>query len=105
MVGRMTTSTIARLSVELFVRDGVEILRDVELTIERGQSWAILGANGSGKTSLVRIPAGVEGPSRGRIEGLGERFGGVDRRVLRKRIGFVGVAFGDRFPAQGDALS
>jgi iron complex transport system ATP-binding protein len=101
----MSPPPIAHLSVELFERDGVEILRDVELTIEPGQSWAILGANGSGKTTLVRILAGVEWPSRGSIEVLGERFGGVDLRVLRKRIGFVSVAFGDRFPAQGDALS
>lgn len=101
----MTAPPIAHLSVELFVRDGIEILRDVELTIERGQSWAILGANGSGKTSLVRILAGAEWPSRGNIEVLGERFGRVDLRELRKRIGFVSVSFGERFPAHGDALS
>lgn len=101
----MPSPPIARLSVEMFERDGVEILRDVALTIERGQSWAILGANGSGKTTLVRILAGMEWPSRGSVEVLGERFGRVDLRALRKRIGFVSVAFGDRFPAQGDALS
>lgn len=101
----MTAPPIAGLSVELFERDGIEILRDVQLTIERGQSWAILGANGSGKTTLVRILAGVEWPSRGSVEVLGERFGRVDLRELRKRIGFVSASFNDRFPAHGDAVS
>lgn len=101
----MSSPSVARLSVELFERDGIEILRDVALTIERGQSWAILGANGSGKTSLVRILAGVEWPSRGSVEVLGERFGRVDLRALRKRIGFASAAFGEGFPARGDALS
>lgn len=96
---------VAHLRVESFERDGNEILRDVELTIERGQSWAILGSNGSGKTTLVNILGGVEWPSRGSVEVLGERFGRVDLRELRKRIGFTSTAFGDRFPAQGDALS
>jgi iron complex transport system ATP-binding protein len=101
----MIAPPIAGLSVELFERDGIEILRDVELTIERGQSWVILGANGSGKTTLVRILAGVEWPSRGSVEVLGERFGRVDLRVLRKRIGFTSAGIADRFPASGDALS
>jgi len=101
----MGSPPIARLLIESFERDGIEILRDVELTIERGQSWAILGSNGSGKTTLVRILAGVEWPTRGSIEVLGERFGRVDMRELRKRIGFASAAFGERFPARGDALS
>jgi iron complex transport system ATP-binding protein len=109
LLDRMSTpmmpSRIAKLAVEMFERDGIEILRDVELTIERGQRWAILGANGSGKTTLVRILAGMEWPSRGSVEVLGKRFGGADLRALRKQIGFVSVAFGDRFPAHGDALS
>jgi len=101
----MSLPPIARLRVDSFERDGIEILHDVGLTIERGQSWAILGSNGSGKTTLVRILAGVEWPSRGSIEVLGERFGRVDLRELRKRIGFTSAAFGDQFPARGDALS
>ena len=101
----MIAPPIAGLSVELFERDGIEILRDVQLTIERGQSWAILGANGSGKTTLVRILAGVEWPSRGSVEVLGARFGRVDLRELRKRIGFVSASFSDGFPAHGDAVS
>ena len=102
---RMIAPPIASLSVELFERDGIEILRDVQLTIERGQRWAILGANGSGKTTLVRILAGEEWPSRGSVEVLGARFGRVDLRELRKRIGFVSASLGDRFSAHGDAVS
>ncbi|HTH48884.1 MAG TPA: ATP-binding cassette domain-containing protein, partial [Candidatus Limnocylindria bacterium] len=35
------------------VRDGTRILRDLDWRVEAGQHWVILGANGSGKTSLL----------------------------------------------------
>jgi iron complex transport system ATP-binding protein len=47
----------------------------------------------------------VEWPSRGSVEVLGERFGRVDLRELRKRIGFASAAFGGEFPLRGEALS
>jgi ABC-type molybdenum transport system ATPase subunit/photorepair protein PhrA len=56
---------VARIEVGAFRRDGVEILRGVQWTIDRGQHWAILGPNGSGKTSLARILGAYEWPSDG----------------------------------------
>ena len=50
----------------------------------------MLGANGSGKTTLLQILAGYLWPTSGDITVLGERFGEIDLRVLRKRIGWVG---------------
>jgi len=96
---------VARLSVETMVRGGVEILHDVLWTLERGSHWALLGPNGSGKTSLVRILAGYEWPSRGSVEVLGATFGRTDLRELRKRMGFASASFGDLFPRGGDAIS
>ena len=54
-----------------------------------GQRWALLGPNGSGKTSLVRLFYGYSYPSEGTLEVLGERFGRTDLRLLRARIGWV----------------
>ena len=69
--------------------DGARILDRIELTIGAGERWAVLGPNGSGKTSLVRLFAGYGYPSSGALRVLGERFGRTDLRLLRVRIGWV----------------
>ena len=45
-----------------------EVLRGVDCTFRRGEQVGILGRNGAGKTTLLRLIAGVEHPSRGRVE-------------------------------------
>jgi iron complex transport system ATP-binding protein len=65
------------------------ILDDVSWRVERGQHWAILGANGSGKTSLLSALTAYLTPTAGMIDVLGERYGGSDWRELRKRVGLV----------------
>ncbi|WP_311268998.1 ATP-binding cassette domain-containing protein [Sphingobium sp. WCS2017Hpa-17] len=44
------------------------VLRNINLTLEKGQKIGILGRNGAGKTTLIRILGGVEKPSSGRVE-------------------------------------
>lgn len=70
-------------------RSGTVILDDVSWRVEPGQHWVILGANGSGKTSLLSALTGYLMPTKGDIELLGERFGESDWRALRMRIGLV----------------
>lgn len=70
-------------------RDSVVILDDVSWRVERGQHWVILGANGSGKTSLLSALTGYLSPTAGEIEVLGLRYGRTDWRELRKRVGLV----------------
>lgn len=79
------------------------ILEAVNWTVTRGQHWAILGLNGSGKTSLLQIVTGYIWPSKGRVEILGQPFGQTDLRALRKRIGWVSVSLADRFAADQSA--
>ena len=67
--------------------DGVDILRGVDWTIDPGQHWVVLGPNGCGKTTLVRIASMWLHPSAGRVEVLGERLGRTDVRTLRERVG------------------
>ena len=71
------------------VVDGARILDDLSLVLRRGERWAVLGPNGSGKTSLVRLFAAYAYPSEGTLQVLGERFGRTDLRRLRARIGWV----------------
>src|ERR1700690_2450382 len=79
------------------------ILEGIDWRIRRGQHWALLGANGSGKTTLLKMVAAIEWPCDGHIRGLGQRFGEVDLRELRRSIGVVSSAlvpyFHDRHPA------
>jgi iron complex transport system ATP-binding protein len=70
------------------VRDAT-ILEQIDWQVEKGQHWAILGPNGSGKTSLLRSLTGYLPPTAGTISVLGETYGRTDWRELRKRIGIV----------------
>src|ERR1700677_4603540 len=70
-------------------RGGVTILDGVNWRVEQGQHWAILGANGSGKTSLLSALTGYLMPTAGEIVLLGKKYGRSDWRELRKQIGIV----------------
>ena len=70
-------------------RGGTIILRDVNWRVRRGEHWVILGANGSGKTSLLSALTGYLMPTSGEISVLGEIYGKSDWRELRKQIGLV----------------
>jgi iron complex transport system ATP-binding protein len=65
------------------------ILDRIDWCVRRGENWAILGANGSGKTSMLRVLTGYLPPTSGEIRVLGETYGRFDWRVLRERIGLV----------------
>ena len=75
-----------------FVRDGRTIVAPLDWTVNGDERWLVLGANGSGKTSLVRICAMYEHPSSGVVRVLGEQLGRTDVRVLRRRIGYLSAA-------------
>ncbi len=70
-------------------RGRTTILDDISWRVERGQHWVILGANGSGKTSLLSALTGYLMPTAGEISVLGEHYGQSDWRELRKHIGLV----------------
>jgi iron complex transport system ATP-binding protein len=65
------------------------ILESIDWRVMRGEHWAILGANGSGKTSILRAMTGYLPPTAGEIRVLGETYGRFDWRELRTRIGLV----------------
>ena len=71
--------------------DGEEILKDITLTIPTGKLTVVTGPNGGGKTSLAKIIAGLETPTRGRILLDGEEITGLD--VTGRAQRGVGYAF------------
>lgn len=74
-------------------RETTTILDDVSWSAHRGEHWIILGANGSGKTSLMRVAALYLHPSAGEVIVTGERLGGTDVRSLRSRVAYMSAAF------------
>jgi len=75
----------------------VEILRGIDLTVARGETLALLGPSGSGKSSLLAILSGLERASGGALMVAGADFTALDEDGLaaarRGRIGIVLQAF------------
>jgi iron complex transport system ATP-binding protein len=85
-------------------RGDTAILRDVNWRIGPGEHWVVLGANGSGKTSLLKALTGFLSPTAGEFSVLGRRYGASDWRELRLKIGVVTSAFAASIPAAEVAL-
>jgi len=82
--------TALQLTGVTWRREGNEILRGVDLTVQHGEHWALLGRNGCGKTSLLALAGAREHPTTGTVDVLGQRLGRVDVfRDLWPRIGAV----------------
>lgn len=64
------------------IADGSPAIRDVSLSLERGSLTVLLGPTLSGKTSIMRLLAGLDKPQRGRVLVDGKDVTGVD---VRKR--------------------
>ncbi len=60
-------------------------LQDMELVVPRGVVYGLLGPNGSGKTTALRIIMGILAPDQGRVR----LFGGAPSRAARNRIGYL----------------
>ena len=69
------------------------VLDDVSLTLRPGTVTWVGGRNGVGKTTLLRVAAGILIPQRGRVR-LGDLDPVADRRAFHGRLGFVSA--GDR---------
>lgn len=71
----------------------VHALREVSLTIEEGESVAIMGPSGSGKSTLMNILGCLDRPSAGRYRLVGEEVSQLDRNQLaglrNRTLGFV----------------
>ncbi|MEK3889977.1 ABC transporter ATP-binding protein [Bacillus sp. FSL K6-3431] len=77
-------------------REGQVILSEINWNIQHDEHWAILGLNGSGKTSLLNIMTGYHFPTKGDVTVLGNEFGKTNLPELRKEIGYVSSSL-DRF--------
>lgn len=76
----------------------VALITDVSWRVRSGEHWAVLGANGAGKTSLLSVVGAQRHPSAGTADVLGGRLGRVDLRALRERIAVVDTPTAARMP-------
>ena len=78
--GEVCDSASTRAAVELrdvwfrYERDGVDVLRGTTLTVPEGSLFAVVGGNGTGKSTMLRAICGVARPYRGKITVLGRRL-------------------------------
>jgi ABC-type bacteriocin/lantibiotic exporter with double-glycine peptidase domain len=69
------------------------VLRDVSLSIPQGTTIAVVGASGSGKTSLLRLLTGMASPREGTIRFDGQRISDISLPDLRRQLGVVWQEF------------
>ena len=72
----------------------LDILIGIELYVNAGEAVALWGASGSGKSTLLGLLAGLDQPSGGQVELLGQQMSSLDEdQRSRLRLGKVGFVF------------
>ncbi len=77
----------------------VAVTRGLQLHVNPGECWCILGRNGSGKTTLLHTLAGLRQPDSGVIELNGRRLDTQHRRRVAQQVGILFQDQEDAFPA------
>ena len=91
-------ASVLQLQNVSVVRDGNEILKSVDWTVDDSERWVVLGPNGAGKTTLLQLAAAQTHPTSGRVQILDDTMGKADVFELRPRIGFASTALARRVP-------
>lgn len=86
----MSASTIILRAENLSRRAGdVWIVRDVSLSVGRGELLGVVGPSGSGKSSFLRLLNRLDEPTGGTVFLEGEDYRRIEPRELRRRVGMV----------------
>lgn len=79
------------------VRDGQVLVGPIDWTVEADENWVVLGLNGCGKSTMLRVASFYLHPSSGTIRILGHELGKVDVRRMRPQVGYASAALADSF--------
>jgi len=85
-----------RLSVSI---GGISVCRQLDLQIQAGECWCILGRNGAGKTTLLHTLAGLRPPRAGHITLNAHPLAELPPRTIARQLGILLQDHSDAFPA------
>lgn len=87
----MNTPLLELKNANFTYPDGSTGLRDCTLALERGRRYALLGANGAGKTTVLQHLNGLLRPATGQLRWYGQPVGDdrASMAALRRRVGLV----------------
>ncbi len=93
-MGNNTVITINNLIKRFPVGgDFFTALKDIDLTLNKGEFTGLIGPSGSGKTTLLNIIGGLDSPTEGQVSVLGQALNdtshGERARLRRKHMGFI----------------
>jgi len=83
------TPIAAARHVEFGYTPAAPVIRDISLEVTPGKLCALIGANGCGKSTLVRLFAGLLAPLKGEIVFQGKPLGSLPRREAARQIAYV----------------
>lgn len=90
----MSEILIQNVSKTYSTKDGnVQALKKVNLSIEQGDIYGIIGMSGAGKSTLVRCINYLEEPTEGKIFIKGKELGSFSKKELRKQREDIGMIF------------
>ena len=79
-------------NVNKIYKNNVQALKNINLKIDEGDIYGIIGYSGAGKSTLIRLLNGLEEATSGEVVVLGEDFGKItanERRLKRQKIGMI----------------
>ncbi|WP_283679202.1 ABC transporter ATP-binding protein [Lentilactobacillus sp. Marseille-Q4993] len=90
------TVKVARTSFE-YTKNGLYVLDNLNLTVHKNEWLAIIGKNGTGKTTLLKVIMGILTPRRGSIKVLGKKLRSWKQADLYNEIGYLSQNPADYF--------
>ncbi|RRD39761.1 ATP-binding cassette domain-containing protein [Leptotrichia sp. OH3620_COT-345] len=72
-----------------FIREKRVILKNINWHVESNENWALLGLNGSGKSTILGMIPAYTFPTKGEVRVFGHKFGNYAWKNIKDRIGFV----------------